>query len=123
MLKSWMEGFIAECAAFPNGANDDQVDAWSRGAKRFTHILQFSFSAPMEGTVASKVLKATSTQQLFEALTSALPATFASPSEAARWALAETRGARTDFADRLSASFTFGGAAFALSFRILPLGR
>jgi predicted phage terminase large subunit-like protein len=34
MLKSWMEGFIAECAAFPNGANDDQVDAWSQGAKR-----------------------------------------------------------------------------------------
>jgi predicted phage terminase large subunit-like protein len=34
MLKPWVEGFIAECAAFPNGANDDQVDAWSQGAKR-----------------------------------------------------------------------------------------
>ena len=33
-LKSWVEGFIAECTAFPNGANDDQVDAWSQGAKR-----------------------------------------------------------------------------------------
>jgi phage terminase large subunit-like protein len=34
MLKPWVEGFIAECAAFPKGANDDQVDAWSQGAKR-----------------------------------------------------------------------------------------
>ena len=34
MLKPWVEGFIAECAAFPKRANDDQVDAWSQGAKR-----------------------------------------------------------------------------------------
>jgi len=34
ILKSWVEAFIGECAAFPNGANDDQVDAWSQGAKR-----------------------------------------------------------------------------------------
>jgi predicted phage terminase large subunit-like protein len=34
MLKPWVEGFIAECAGFPNGANDDQVDAWSQGAGR-----------------------------------------------------------------------------------------
>ena len=34
MLKPWVEAFIGECAAFPNGANDDQVDAWSQGAKR-----------------------------------------------------------------------------------------
>jgi predicted phage terminase large subunit-like protein len=31
MLKQWVDGFIAECAAFPAGANDDQVDAWSQG--------------------------------------------------------------------------------------------
>ena len=34
MLAPWVEGFIAECAAFPAGAHDDQVDAWSQGAKR-----------------------------------------------------------------------------------------
>jgi predicted phage terminase large subunit-like protein len=34
MLKPWVEGFIGECAGFPNGANDDQVDAWSQGAGR-----------------------------------------------------------------------------------------
>ena len=27
VLKPWVEGFIAECGAFPTGANDDQVDA------------------------------------------------------------------------------------------------
>ena len=30
-LYSWVPDFIEECAAFPNGANDDQVDAWSQG--------------------------------------------------------------------------------------------
>ena len=34
MLKDWVEVFTGECAAFPNAANDDQVDAWSQGAKR-----------------------------------------------------------------------------------------
>ncbi len=34
LLKPWVEGFIAECAAFPAAAHDDQVDAWSQGAKR-----------------------------------------------------------------------------------------
>jgi predicted phage terminase large subunit-like protein len=28
----WVPGFIEECAAFPNGTHDDQVDAWSQGA-------------------------------------------------------------------------------------------
>jgi predicted phage terminase large subunit-like protein len=37
MLKDWVDGFIGECAAFPNAANDDQVDAWSQGAKRVLH--------------------------------------------------------------------------------------
>ena len=36
-LKSWVENFIGECAAFPSGAHDDQVDAWSQGAKRLLH--------------------------------------------------------------------------------------
>ena len=34
MLASWVEEFIGECATFPAGAYDDQVDAWSQGAKR-----------------------------------------------------------------------------------------
>jgi predicted phage terminase large subunit-like protein len=31
----WAEEFIDEAAAFPNGAHDDQVDAWSQAAARF----------------------------------------------------------------------------------------
>ncbi len=31
-------GFIGECAAFPAGAHDDQVDAWSQGAKRLLTV-------------------------------------------------------------------------------------
>ena len=38
MLAAWVEEFIGECAAFPNGAHDDQVDAWSQGAKRLLAI-------------------------------------------------------------------------------------
>jgi len=34
LVAKWVEGFIGECAAFPTGAHDDQVDAWSQGAKR-----------------------------------------------------------------------------------------
>jgi predicted phage terminase large subunit-like protein len=34
LLMPWVEEFIGECAAFPVGAHDDQVDAWSQGAKR-----------------------------------------------------------------------------------------
>ena len=28
---AWVSDFIEECAAFPNGANDDQVDAFTQG--------------------------------------------------------------------------------------------
>jgi predicted phage terminase large subunit-like protein len=38
MLAPWVEEFIGECAAFPNGAHDDQVDAWSQGAKRLLAV-------------------------------------------------------------------------------------
>jgi predicted phage terminase large subunit-like protein len=38
MLARWVEGFIGECAAFPAGAHDDQVDAWSQGAKRLLTV-------------------------------------------------------------------------------------
>jgi predicted phage terminase large subunit-like protein len=32
---SWVDAFIEEAAQFPNGANDDQVDAWSQAMARF----------------------------------------------------------------------------------------
>jgi predicted phage terminase large subunit-like protein len=28
----WVQDFIEECASFPTGAHDDQVDAWTQGA-------------------------------------------------------------------------------------------
>jgi hypothetical protein len=31
-------GIHRECAAFPAGAHDDQVDAWSQGAKRLLTV-------------------------------------------------------------------------------------
>lgn len=31
----WAEEFVEECAAFPNAAHDDMVDAWSQAASRF----------------------------------------------------------------------------------------
>jgi hypothetical protein len=30
-VAAWAAEFIEECASFPNGAHDDQVDAWSQG--------------------------------------------------------------------------------------------
>jgi hypothetical protein len=30
--RRWVVDFIEECASFPGGAHDDQVDAWSQGA-------------------------------------------------------------------------------------------
>lgn len=38
MLAPWVEQLIGECAAFPAGSHDDQVDAWSQGAKRLIHV-------------------------------------------------------------------------------------
>jgi predicted phage terminase large subunit-like protein len=37
MLAPWVDQFIGECAAFPTGSHDDQVDAWSQGAKRLLY--------------------------------------------------------------------------------------
>jgi phage terminase large subunit-like protein len=37
LLAPWVEQFIGECAAFPAGAFDDVVDAWSQGAKRLLY--------------------------------------------------------------------------------------
>lgn len=36
-LYPWVEEFIGECTAFPAAAHDDQVDAWSQGAKLLLH--------------------------------------------------------------------------------------
>jgi predicted phage terminase large subunit-like protein len=33
-IAPWVEGFIEECAAFPNGTHDDQVDAMSQALNR-----------------------------------------------------------------------------------------
>jgi predicted phage terminase large subunit-like protein len=38
ILVPWVEEFLGECAAFPAGAHDDQVDAWSQGAKRLMYV-------------------------------------------------------------------------------------
>lgn len=35
MIAPWVHDFIEECAAFPNGANDDQVDAMTQALNRF----------------------------------------------------------------------------------------
>ena len=40
-LFTWVADFIEECACFPLGAHDDQVDAWSQGANYLrTRIVQ-----------------------------------------------------------------------------------
>ncbi len=36
-IAPWVHDFIEECAAFPNGANDDQVDAMSQALIRFAN--------------------------------------------------------------------------------------
>jgi predicted phage terminase large subunit-like protein len=37
-LFPWVAEFIGECSAFPGGAHDDQVDAWSQGANHMLYI-------------------------------------------------------------------------------------
>jgi predicted phage terminase large subunit-like protein len=34
----WVNGFIEECAAFPNGAHDDQVDAMTQALLRWNLV-------------------------------------------------------------------------------------
>jgi predicted phage terminase large subunit-like protein len=36
-IAPWVNDFIEECSAFPNGANDDQVDAMSQALGRFMY--------------------------------------------------------------------------------------
>jgi predicted phage terminase large subunit-like protein len=35
LYATWVDGFIEECAAFPNGAHDDQVDAMTQALLRW----------------------------------------------------------------------------------------
>ena len=37
-IAPWVNDFIEECAAFPNGAHDDQVDAMSEALLRWNMI-------------------------------------------------------------------------------------
>ncbi len=46
MVAVWVEEFLAECSAFPAGAHDDQVDAWSQGAKRLLEVKARPPAAP-----------------------------------------------------------------------------
>ena len=41
----WVEGFLAECEAFPNGAHDDRVDAMTQG---LTETISLRFDDPEE---------------------------------------------------------------------------
>jgi phage terminase large subunit-like protein len=38
-MRPWVGDFIEECAAFPNGAHDDQVDAMTQALLRW-HMAQ-----------------------------------------------------------------------------------
>lgn len=36
-IAPWVHDFVEECASFPNGANDDQVDAFTQAMNRFNN--------------------------------------------------------------------------------------
>jgi phage terminase large subunit-like protein len=36
----WVNDFIEECAAFPNGAHDDQVDAMTQALLRWNMVIE-----------------------------------------------------------------------------------
>ena len=38
-IRPWVNDFIEECAAFPNGAHDDQVDAMTQALLRWNIVL------------------------------------------------------------------------------------
>ena len=39
MIAPWVNDFIEECAAFPNGAHDDQVDAMTQALIRWNLVV------------------------------------------------------------------------------------
>jgi predicted phage terminase large subunit-like protein len=44
-IAPWLAGFVEECACFPHGAHDDQVDAWSQGGNylrgRYNGLMEY----------------------------------------------------------------------------------
>jgi predicted phage terminase large subunit-like protein len=44
-IAPWVAGFVEECACFPHGAHDDQVDAWSQGGNylrgRYNGLMEY----------------------------------------------------------------------------------
>lgn len=46
-LAPWIEGFVDECATFPNSTHDDQVDGFTQAADRLlSHMVQASSTRP-----------------------------------------------------------------------------
>lgn len=43
VVAPWVNAFIEECAAFPNGANDDQVDAATQALNRLHHGFEWAW--------------------------------------------------------------------------------
>lgn len=48
-IAPWIHDFIEECAAFPNGANDDQVDATTQALNRLASSARMSAKDQLEG--------------------------------------------------------------------------
>ena len=50
-IAPWVTGFIEECAAFPNGAHDDQVDAATQALLRWAIPVEMEAILVYDGTV------------------------------------------------------------------------
>jgi hypothetical protein len=64
-IEPWVRDFIEECAAFPNGRHDDQVDGWSQGETtcRDAYTGSWSFTAckPRSRRVRTPPVKSSNT--------------------------------------------------------------
>ena len=54
---SWIHDFVEECAAFPNGAHDDQVDAMSQALMRFYYFSGKVPEPPKHPTVEERIVQ------------------------------------------------------------------
>jgi phage terminase large subunit-like protein len=52
--RAWARSIVDESAAFPRGAHDDQVDAWSQALKRLSHLGTASTAPAPARSVAAK---------------------------------------------------------------------
>jgi predicted phage terminase large subunit-like protein len=52
-IASWVEGFIEECAAFPNAAHDDQVDAMTQALTKLQQRRAVEFCSPVSLTMTN----------------------------------------------------------------------